>query len=103
MHCTTLPNLVLALILAHLGVVLGSPAGPLQRSQECDFICQTDAQCGDCPGAVDPVLQYTCVTLDIPGLDGVNTSIGSQEDGPAYPALLGLSAVVGPPRQCDAR
>lgn len=67
--------LALALVLARLGAVMGSPASPFQHHAECDFVCQNDAQCADCPGAVAPILQYTCVTLDIPGLDGVRSSI----------------------------
>ncbi|OJT03919.1 hypothetical protein TRAPUB_5394 [Trametes pubescens] len=101
MHLVALTSLALVLVLAHLDVVTGIPAGHgLQRSAaECSFVCQTDAQCADCPGAasgVASILQYTCVTLDIPGLDGVRPSVDSEHrDGPAYPALSGVSPVVG--------
>lgn len=73
MQFTIVASLVLAL--AHLGAVTGIPTG-IPSGTQCNFLCQTDAQCGGCPGAVAPILQYTCVTLDIPDVDGVRFFVG---------------------------
>ncbi|KAL1938027.1 hypothetical protein VTO73DRAFT_12038 [Trametes versicolor] len=69
MRFTTRASIVLALAQIST-VVMGSPASPLQRTAGCDFLCKTDADCAGCLGSVDPILQYTCVTLDIPDVDG---------------------------------
>ncbi len=76
MQLTALASLVLALALAHIGVVMGSPPTLLQPRAECSLVCVDDAQCVDCPYDV----RYTCVVAGAPGSVGVRLSRGLWEE-----------------------
>ncbi|KAL1938020.1 hypothetical protein VTO73DRAFT_12031 [Trametes versicolor] len=69
MQFTTLVNAVLVLALAHVGAVVGSPAG-LQDRAECSLVCVNDAECVDCLG-VTAALGWTCNVLGVPGAQGL--------------------------------
>jgi hypothetical protein len=64
MQFTTLISLALAL--AHISVVMGSPSALHARAQ-CPLLCVNDAECVDCPFDV----RYTCITAGVPGSEGV--------------------------------
>ncbi len=92
MQFATLAGVVL--VLAQIGAfVMGSPASP-QPNAECSYFCKSDADCAPCPEAGDPLLQYTCLTLDLPDLDGVRLPVELQQDAPVNPELLAVPLVV---------